>query len=509
MKLLRTIRQMITGTLIMGCCVSSYAFDDYIKKKNQEWKETVGKYEGRFEEKRNQYNTAFEQKRAEYNARFLECLAKPWSRCELNQHKKAPSTPIPDIIIPADKTEPTKIIQPKEELEVIELSKNDEVELTIREISQRASHVVNYYGSELKVELTKEHAKRFKIKGVSEKAVSKAMSQLINDTQYLNLVDNCVALKSQYNMCDWGYIIFTEKLAKSYFGEEKCSESIVLRAFLLTQTGYDVRIGKSDAGLELLMYSNDEISLYPYVKIPNDFDERNYYVITGDAIRYINTYHERYSEKSMPCNMKIGSSPIFAISPSLNRDYCSHLGVSVGAYVNKNLMDFYDDYPLCHWTVYAISGMSQELYKQVVGELKQQILGLNKKTAVTKILNFVQTAFPYAKDSVQFNGERPLFPDETFYYPGSDCEDHAILFAYLVNELIGLDVIFLHYSEPFPHLSTAIRFDNENITGDAILYEGEKYIMCDPTIGGIGAGIGVQAQECKNLVPKCYKIKFK
>lgn len=510
MNRLRIIRLMATSTLLLGCCLSADAdaFDDYIKKKDQEWNRTIKRYNDQHEAKVAEYNTTFENKRAEYNTRFVEYLAKPWREFELNRHKKAPTTPTPDVIIPADKTEPIKTIQIKEKLGIIELPKNEDVDLTIREISQRASHVVNYYGSNLKVELTKEYATRFKVQGVSEKAVSKAMSYLIDDTQFKTLVDNCVALKSQYNMCDWGYIMFTDKLAKSYFGEEKCSESILLRAFLLTQTGYDVRVGKSEGGLELLVHSDDEIFEFLYVNFLDDSYERRYYLITAKNVETINTYKERYSEKSRPCELKISTPQMFAISPSQNREYRSRKGVSVGAYVNQNLMDFYDDYPPCSWTVYAVSGMSQELYKQVVGELKLQILGLDKKNAVSKILNFVQTAFPYAKDSSQFNGERPLFPDEVFYYPGCDCEDHAILFAYLVNELVGLDVIFLHYREPFPHLSTAIKFDDERILGDAILYEGEKYIMCDPTIGGSGADIGVQARECKNLVPICYKIKF-
>lgn len=506
------IRRIITSTLILGCCYSLSAdvFDDYVNRKNQEWENTMKKYSTRFEGKRKEYNTAFEKKRIEYNARFLEYLAKPWGTYQLNKPEETIGSPKPDVIIPAEKKESIEIIQPKDGVEIIELSKEVVVDLTIREISEHASHVVNYYGSQLKVELTKDYAVKFKVTSDTEKAVSKALSDLLNDAQYLRLIDNCVALKSQYNMCDWGYVVFTDKLAKSYFGEAKCNESIVFRAFLLTQTGYDVRIGKSDKGLELLVYSKDEISDFMFVQFPYNSGNRRYYLITGDEnIKYINTYRERFSEVSKSCDMTIRSPQVFASTPTPNKDYNSHLGLSVTASTNKNLMDFYDDYPHCDWTVYAVSGMSRELNKQVVDELRRQILGLEKIVAVEQILNFVQTAFPYIKDSIQFKCERPLFPDETFYYPGSDCEDHAILFAYLIEELVGLDVIFLYYGEPGPHLSTAIKINDERIKGDAILYEGERYMMCDPTIGGVGAGIGVQARECKNRKPKCYKIKFR
>ena len=45
--------------------------------------------------------------------------------------------------------------------------------------------------------------------------------------------------------------------------------------------------------------------------------------------------------------------------------------------------------------------------------------------------------------------------DEPLFYPYSDCEDHSVLFAYLVRELPGLEVIGLDYPG---HVATAVRF---------------------------------------------------
>ncbi len=46
MNRLRIIRLMVTSTLLLGCCLSADAdaFDDYIKKKGQEWDKTIKRY---------------------------------------------------------------------------------------------------------------------------------------------------------------------------------------------------------------------------------------------------------------------------------------------------------------------------------------------------------------------------------------------------------------------------------------------------------------------------------
>lgn len=91
-----------------------------------------------------------------------------------------------------------------------------------------------------------------------------------------------------------------------------------------------------------------------------------------------------------------------------------------------------------------------------------------------------------------FGVERSLFPDETFYYPYSDCEDRAILYSVLVRELLGLDVVLVHYPE---HIATAVAFD-EPVTGDYFEMDGRKFTVCDPTY--INADIGMAMTQFKS-----------
>lgn len=122
--------------------------------------------------------------------------------------------------------------------------------------------------------------------------------------------------------------------------------------------------------------------------------------------------------------------------------------------------------------------------------------------AANMLLNFVQTAFDYRTDGEQFGSERPLFSDETFYYPYCDCEDRSILYASLVWDLLGLDVVLLYYPG---HLATAVDFEEE-ITGDYFPLEGRKYVVCDPTY--INAEIGNAMPNYRTVPARIIRIKW-
>ncbi len=86
-------------------------------------------------------------------------------------------------------------------------------------------------------------------------------------------------------------------------------------------------------------------------------------------------------------------------------------------------------------------------------------------------------------------------PEETLYYPASDCEDRSILFAFLVKNLLGMDIIALDYPG---HIATAVKF-RSNINGDSVQYNGSRYVICDPTY--INADAGMAMPEFKTVTP--------
>ena len=121
--------------------------------------------------------------------------------------------------------------------------------------------------------------------------------------------------------------------------------------------------------------------------------------------------------------------------------------------------------------------------------------GMTETQAVNFLLRFVQTSLQYETDEQQFGRENYLFPEETLFYPYSDCEDRAVLFAWLVSSLLKLDVVGLDYPG---HVAAAVHF-NEPVSGDSINYQGKRFVITDPTY--IKASVGMTMPDFKKYKP--------
>ena len=151
--------------------------------------------------------------------------------------------------------------------------------------------------------------------------------------------------------------------------------------------------------------------------------------------------------------------------------------------------------------MYFNAAVSQESVDSLERSLKHLVTNKSEVESVNILLRFVQTAFDYKVDQEQFGKEKPMFIEETLYYPYSDCEDRAVLFAYLVRSILGLDVVGLRYDG---HIATAVKFKDQ-VYGDAVVYSGEKYIICDPTY--MYADAGKCLPNFQEKVPKIISIK--
>jgi len=108
----------------------------------------------------------------------------------------------------------------------------------------------------------------------------------------------------------------------------------------------------------------------------------------------------------------------------------------------------------------------------------------------------VQTGFKYQTDDNQFNRENYLLPEETLFYPYSDCEDRSFIFAYLVKRLIGLEVIGLGFPG---HVATAVGFSS-HVPGDHVVVNNKKFTVCDPTY--INAVAGMTMPQYRGTTPE-------
>lgn len=371
------------------------------------------------------------------------------------------------------------------------------VPLPVPEKPVRPSFTFTFYGTPCTIGLDEQY--RFSLAGVDENKVADVWKRLSSDA-YLSVVAECLSWRDKLQLCDWGYVRFLERMTTSFFGADKLNEARLFQMYVLTQSGYKVRIARADDRLVLLLPSKDNIYEYVYLNIGGC----KYYV-ADPTMRQKRFYvFDQEFPKEQFFSLRIPQEPLLSMRAADARQLTAkqHPEVSANVVTNRNLIDFYDDYPLTDaWNIYAEASLSTSVKKQLYPVLQKAIAGKSKVAAANILIDWVQTAFVYRTDDEQFGQERPLFADETLFYPYSDCEDRAILYSILVRDLLGLDVVLLHYPE---HLATAVCFGDDT-PGDYLTIDGRKYIVCDPTY--IGASIGETMSQYKQTPASVVRIR--
>ncbi|MBR5104862.1 MAG: hypothetical protein IKU93_00340 [Alistipes sp.] len=340
-------------------------------------------------------------------------------------------------------------------------------------------------------------ATKLRMYDVSQKQICEAWDTLSSGEFDQFLVD-CQRYKEKLNLCDWGVYQFITLFATAYFGSPEQNESILFRVYALSQLGYKVRLANQESKLVSLVAVKQNIFSAQYAKIDGD----KYYPLSPKPMKGSIRFCDFAFPNERSISLQVSKLPKLPYTPAGDRFVKSEAypNVATKVNVNKNLIDFLDTYPSCRWDLYASASLSPTVKQQLYPALKEKISGATEKTAVNILLNFVQTAFEYKTDGEQFGREKIFFGDEPFFYPFCDCEDRSILFAILVRELLGLEVVLLDYPS---HIATAVAF-NEDVVGDHLNISGRKYVICDPTY--IGASIGRSMPDMQNLKANVLKI---
>lgn len=340
------------------------------------------------------------------------------------------------------------------------------------------------FGTKYQVRLS--DACRFKLKGVTENDVADVIESL-SDIKYDNLLFDCLKIRKENKLSDWAYFQALEALTNDFCGKGT-NEATLLMGYILSQSGYKVRLGRDNNKLVLLTASQHTI----YNKVAYRFDGETFYLLDGSVETLSICRASLPNETSV--SLMIRAAQKFDMDQSdvrtiKSRDYPDF---KVTIHTNKNLLKFYDTYlPSCmndelmtRWAMYANTPLSDDVKAELYPQLRSQLQGLSKLEGMRRLLNLIQTGLVYEYDENIWGVDRAFFAEETLYYPYCDCEDRSILLSRLVRDILGLKAILIYYPG---HLAMAVHFPEE-VNGDYILLEGEKYIVCDPTY--IAATVG-------------------
>lgn len=481
--------------LLAGCSVCTVVnaqmdnFDEYRKSQRAS-----------FEQYKERQRSDFENYRVQCNKDFAGYLARQWTNVQINKGIKSPVIPSP--FVPTPKPNDESMITAPKQMPIGDIVQPKPVPPPTRpfQIDQpkedKAQYMsVNVFGATYRVRCSDKPNIRMDSNNPSD--VSAAWSRLSKGDLDM-LVYDCQQVRQKQRLCDWAYIQLVKRVSADVVGNADANESVLLVGYILAQSGIDFRFIRS--GTRLFVALPYDITVYDcsYFIISG----KKYYVLDQKNIGNAEVMDKSFSSQSGYCKLSQVGGMVLPLIPSEVRHLASkkYPSLNVSVQINKCLFEFYGTYPRTDWNRYVIAGLSEECASQILPVFKKMISGKSETETVNMILNFVQTAFTYGYDDKIWGGDRPFFPDETIYYPYSDCEDRAILFSQLIMRLTSLDVVLLHYPN---HLATAVCF-NQNIPGDYVMVNNRKYLVCDPT--GYKP-IGNAYDEFKNTKAEVIKIK--
>lgn len=350
----------------------------------------------------------------------------------------------------------------------------------------------SFYGMKLSTVLC--HAQT--IVDIEHQAIAKAWDAYRQDRVMKDIIRSLQSLSMTYGLNDW----FTFELVRNYT-EAICKNTaskIVLQHFLLVNMGYDVRLASCGDQLLLLVPFKQQVYERSYLVI----DGKKYYAFYDDStskIQNAGVYTCRLpneTDKGRNIDLTIRGGNIGIKTGLAHKFSMSDGKISLQGSVDAGTMEAIRRYPQTDIPFYAMSTIDLNFHQSLLAQVNEQIRGCSEREAVGRILHFVQYAFNYATDGEQHGYEKPYFIEENFYYPKNDCEDRAILFAFLVRNLLGLDVHLVQYPG---HECTAVNFTTSQMNGDGYMYKGKAFYICDPTF--IGASIGQCMPDYRNLKP--------
>jgi hypothetical protein len=144
--------------------------------------------------------------------------------------------------------------------------------------------------------------------------------------------------------------------------------------------------------------------------------------------------------------------------------------------LNNQIQSLFVNYPVVDYALYLNIPLSRETYYSLIPLLKKSVKGMSVKNGVDYLMRFTRYAFLFEPDAQVFGSEKRLSPEQTLLYDQSDCEDRVALFYCLVKEIYNLPMIVLAYPK---HVTIAVQF--EKPVGKPIVYNGQKYSVCEPT----------------------------
>lgn len=331
--------------------------------------------------------------------------------------------------------------------------------------------------------------------------------QTVEQTDYYNLVNSLLDYKDKQHLSDWVYYQLIRRTAQQIAPKaENYARYTLYKWFLMCKSGYDARLAVGNSQIIFFIQNNEDISDIPFFEI----DGKKYTCLNfhdyGKLFQRTDTYVPvkiKVPEATNDFSYKITKLPDFVPANYIEKQIAfndGHKAYHFNIKLNNDISDLFKNYPGVDFETYFNIPLSKETYQSLIPALKENLKGKSEKDGVDYLMRFTRYAFLYENDEENFGKEKRLSPEQTLLNTYSDCDDRAALFFYLVKEIYNLPMITLLYPT---HITMAVQF--EQPVGDAILYNGKYYSVCEPTPQAQSLAIGQLSDELKT---QTYQIVY-
>ncbi len=432
---------------------------------------------------------------AKNDEEFVKFLKNAWEAYPILPGEKVPKKPKPEDI-PRVKSDLVKGLKAKElpvkqkalneNIVPVVLPKDPGVVKTEPNDFPTKEKTFNFYGTKLIFKYDEKLDKR--LQGNLNKDLFSQYFSEMSKTYHYHLIEQLRSYKENLSLNDWGYVQMVNKLTEQIIKNDKNSAKL-LSWFILIKSRYKVKIGYNNKSVYLLVPTKQILYGKSYFVV-----NKQKYFLLEKCEGKIFTYKKNYPDAKLIVDLEINYPLNFAKNTKEKEIKFTHekKNYSFKIKYNKNVIDFYRDYPLSDISVYFNSRVSATTKESLLENLKPIVEHKSKIEAANFLIGFVQKGFSYKTDGQQFGKEKFFFVEELFHYSHSDCEDRSVLFAFLVNELLHLEVAGLGYPR---HMATAVNFNGTEgqASYDYIVLGEKKFVVCDPTY--VGAPVGLCMPE--------------
>jgi hypothetical protein len=343
----------------------------------------------------------------------------------------------------------------------------------------------------------------------SDKAIAHHY-QALATTQYSSFVDALINTKQALHLNDWSYALLVHKVA-GMIEPQSASQRTLLTWFLCLKSGYAARVAYDRQGIVLLLPSKQPLFGETYFSLSGAIYYALNLKIEGSASkpyklspgRKLYTYQGSYPSANNAIDFSQSSTVDWIRMTDQSKVKQQERSFT---YANTNIrlsyqylpewVSYLNTLPQMDLPYYFSASLPAKTAESLLDQLSSAVKDRETLDAVNLLLRFVQKGFPYQTDAQQFHQENYLFPIETLHYPYSDCEDRAVLFAWLVRKLLGLEVVILDYPG---HVATAVALADGPVSGQFV-YQKRRFWVADPTY--INAQVGQSMPAFHQVKPK-------